>query len=465
MSDWAEAGGSTRWRRLGRGLAALVVVLLAGLGGGGAVQAAGSDDPAALANRQFIQAIQQLRKANTTYDAAEEQKLLTEADRLLEDIITRFPDTDLAVQLITNQFVGDFDFFEFRNRVRGLVCNEPLSSRCFLFRIGNLLPPVETPITTARWDWLALAVAYHHLGDPGRGREIVAPFLSAVRRGLPRDAAERDLYVARALALTEQVSLALDITRHLPDCSTRLYNLADIAEVAAWRNERDLAQTLAEEARQLGAGRNCGNDLAPVVRALTVAGRTTDARTLLLSLVDRPGGRAGEAKGGEPRADCCVPELAVAAADLAEVSRAISLLRSVQEENPWAVAAVLGRLVKRGEGGQALTLLEQVRDPDIRAEAFGEMIDAFLRRNDRAPAEDLLRRLIRLAADEGPRHPGVQAQRARGEHAVHQDARWRATFQQALHTAEHASTLVRRDIGTPLVSTLMRIEVGLALLD
>lgn len=424
------------------------------------VRAAGSDDPAAMANRQFIQAIQLVHKANTSYDAAEEQRQLTEADRLLEDIINRFPDTDLAVQLITNQFVGDFDFFEFRNRVRGLVCNDPLSSRCFLFRIGGLLPPVETPITAARWDWLALAVAYHHLGDPGRAREVIAPFLSAVRRGLPRDAAERDLYVARALALTEQSSLAVDITRRLPDCGTRLYNFADIAEAAAWRNDKEMTQAMAEEARTTAAGRACGTDMAPVVRALLVAGRNNDARTLLLSLVDRPAGRSAE-----PRTDCCVPELAVAAAELTEVNRAISLLRSVQDENPWVVAAVLGRLVKRGEGGQALGYLEQVKDPDVRAECFAEMIDAFLRRNDRAPAEDLLRRLIRLSAEESARHPGVLALRARGEHALYKDARWRSTFQQALHAAEHASTLVRRDIGTPLVSALMRIEVGLTLLD
>ncbi|HYD63895.1 MAG TPA: hypothetical protein VED21_00365, partial [Azospirillum sp.] len=244
------------------------------IGAGAAVLAA----PAAQAqdtgpaNRMFVQAMQIIRQADNTLDTAEEARLLKEADKLLADIIAKYPDSALAVQLVTNQFVGDFDFYEFRGRIKALVCNEPLGSLCFLHRVGELLPPVETPITAARWDWLSLAVAYQQLGDPGRAKEIVSPFVSAVRRGKAADSAGQDLFVARALALMGQAPLALDITRQIADCGTRIYNLGDIGKAAAWRGDAALAGALAEEAKQYAAAHGCSWELGIVVQALLRAG-------------------------------------------------------------------------------------------------------------------------------------------------------------------------------------------------
>lgn len=346
------------------------------------------------ANRLFVQAMQMIRQADNTYDIAEESRFLKEADRLLNEIVVKYPDSALAVQLVTNQFVGDFDFFEFRSRIRSLVCNEPMTSLCFLHRVAEMLPPVETPITAARWDWLSLAVAYNTIGDTARAKEIIAPFVSAVRRGAASDGAGQDLFVARALALMGQNQLALDITRQIPECSTRIYNLADIAKAAAWRGDMALAGQLAEEAKAYATARNCSWELGLVAQTLLRAGKEGAARTLFLNTVETQ-----FSKFRETKTDCCPPELAVAAAELGDTNLALGLLRTVQDENPWTIPAVLGRIARRSDASVALSYAEQVQDLDIRGEALAELIEAALKRGDPTSANELMKRLTRLVDD------------------------------------------------------------------
>src|SRR4051812_21667066 len=164
-------------------LLALLLPVLIFLAAGAVSIGASAQESASNANRQFVQAMQMIQQANSTFDSGEEARLLRDADRLLNEIVQRYPDSAIAVQLITNQFIGDFDVFEFRNRVRALICNDAQSTACFLFRIENLIPPVEYPVSTPRWDWLSLAVAYHLNGGTDKAREIIAPFVGALRRG------------------------------------------------------------------------------------------------------------------------------------------------------------------------------------------------------------------------------------------------------------------------------------------
>jgi len=412
------------------------------------------------ANRLFVQAMQLVRQADNTYDVAEESRLLKEADKLFNEIVTKYPDSPLAVQLVTNQFVGDFDFYEFRSRIRAMVCNEPLTSLCFLHRIGEMLPPVETPISAARWDWLSLAVAYQQIGDVGRAKEIVAPFVSAVRRGGVTDSSGQDLFVARALALMGQTQLALDITRQIADCSTRIYNLADIAKTAAWRGDAGLTNALADEAKTYATTRNCAWELGLVAQTLLRAGKEAQARTLFLNTVETQFSKFKETRG-----DCCPPELAVAAAEMGDATLALNLLRTVQDENPWTIPAVLGRLARRGEAAAALAFAEQVSDMDTRGEALAELVEAAHKRNDPASATDLLRRLNKLVDEAAGRRPGLLAQKAKAEKIFYNDDRWRRSFQLAINAAEKSSNFVRRDIGAPLLAALVRIETGLPMLD
>ena len=97
---------------------------------------------------------------------------------------------------------------------------------------------------------------------------------------------------------------------------------------------------------------------------------------------------------------------------------------------------------------------------------------AILNRNEPAfyciPAsayEALMDKLVKLAAEDGPRRPALIAERARAEKALYRDERWRPSFQQAITAAENASSMTRRDIGGSLVSILIRIETGLPMLD
>ena len=191
------------------GAPAVLALLAAGVAAG-FPSTARAQESTGSANRQFVQAMQLIQQANATFDPAEEARLLRDADRLLNEIVQRYPESPVAVQLITNQFIGDFDVFEFRNRVRALICNEALSTACFLYKIENLLPPIEHPISTPRWDWLSLAVAYHLNGGAERAREIIAPFVGALRRGAATSAEsqEEDLFVARALALNPKLIIA-----------------------------------------------------------------------------------------------------------------------------------------------------------------------------------------------------------------------------------------------------------------
>lgn len=449
-------------RRIAAFLTALVMAAAILIGAGWTAGPAGAQDNGP-ANRLFVQAMQLVRQADNTYDTAEEGRLLKEADRLLNDIVTKFPDSALAVQLVTNQFVGDFDFYEFRGRIKALVCNEPLTSLCFLHRIGEMLPPVETPITAARWDWLSLAVAYQHLGDPGRAKEIVSPFVSAVRRGKATDNSGQDLFVARALALMGQAPLALEITRQIPDCATRIYNLGDIGKAAAWRGDAALATALAEEAKQYVNTHGCSWELGLVVQALLRAGKEAEARTLFLNTVETQFSKFRETR--ELKGDCCPPELALAAAELGDSNLALGMLRNVQDENPWTIPAVLGRLARRGEASTAIAYAEQVQDIDVRGEAFAELIDASIKRNERATAEDLMRRLSKLVEESTGKRPALLAQKAKAERSLYGEERWRTSFQQAINAAERASNFVRRDIGAPLLAALVRIETGLPMLD
>lgn len=419
-----------------------------------------AQDASSPANRLFVQAMQVLEQADTTLDATEEARLLREADKLLRDIIQRYPDSSLAVQLVTNQFVGDFDYYDFRGRVDALVCVEPLGTPCFLHRIAEVLPPVETPVRTARWDWLSLAVAYHLKGDDDRATEIIAPFLSAVRRGAVVDSSGQDLFVGRALALIGQGDLALEITRSISDCSSRIYNLVDIGKAAHWRGDRELTQAMAKEAAAFAQARNCVWEYGLVVQALHRAGLDDDARTLFQRTVDQQ-----VTDFRSKSSDCCPPELAVAAAEIGDANLALNLLRTVEDENPWAIPAVLGRLARRGEVALTTAYAERVPDIDLRGETFAELVDAAMGREDRATADQVFARLAKLTTDAAGRRPVLLAQRAKAERSLYRDEGWRSAFQGALNATDRASNFVRRDIGAPLLAVLVRIESGHPMLD
>lgn len=422
------------------------------------VGALAQSDQAAQANRLFVQAMQAIQKADQTYDQQEQAKYLLEADRLLSDIITRLPESPLAVQLVTNQFIGDFDYVEFRSRIRGLVCAEPQATGCFLHRIELLMPPMEYPINGPRWDWLSLAVAHWHLGAKERVKPIIAPFVLALRRSAPPAEGSQDLFLGRALALTGEPELALRITRTISDCSTRIYNLTDIAEALVWEGNGSRAAEVAEEAAEYARANACAWELGLVAQALLRVGNEGRARTLFLNTVEEQFSRFKDRRG-----NCCPPELAVAAGDLGDANLALGLLRTVQEESPWTVPQVLGKLGARGEKALTLTFADQVADLELKAETYVELIAGALKAGDRKQADLISTRLEGML--KGPdKDPLVLIQRARADRLLFKDQRWRPRFQQALDQSERAGQQ-RRDVAVPFLAALVEIETGLPMLE
>lgn len=422
-------------------------------------QPATVDQVAQQANRRFVEAMQALNKADQTYDQSEQAKYLREADRLLTQIVTETPESPLAVQLITNQFVGDFDYGEFKRRIAGLVCADAQSIACFLHRIEALMTPIEYPIAAPRWDWLSLAVAHHHLGNKDRVRPIIAPFLAAMRRNDPTAEAGQDLFLARALALTGEVPLALDITRGIADCSTRIYNLTDIADALTWKGDKERAGQVADEAAEFARANNCSWELGLVAQALLKTGKESRARTLFLNTVEEQFSRFKDRRG-----TCCPPELAVAAGDLGDPNLALGLLRTVQDESPWTVPQVLGKLGARGEQTITLAYADQVKDPEIRAEAYVELIVGALAHGDRKQAELVSSRLDELLS-RGPVNPLVTLQRARTDKLLGRGEAWRASLQRAITEAERDGSADRRDFASPLLAALVEIGTGKPLLQ
>lgn len=414
-------------------------------------------DANAQANRQFVTAMKSVRAADQTYDPAEQKRLLLEADKLLTDIVTRLPESTLAVQLVTNQFIGDFDYAEFKSRLRSLVCAEPNSSACLLQRIEALIAPVEYPVSAPRWDWLSLAIANYHFGDKDRVKPIVAPFVQAVQTGGITSEISPDLFVGRTLALTGDVDLALRITRGFTDCSTRIYNLSDIVEALVWQGNVQQAAGIAEEATDFARKQGCAWELGLVAQSLLRVGLEARARTLFLNTVEEQFSRFKDRRG-----NCCPPELAVAAGDLGDANLALGLLRTVQEESPWTIPQVLGRLEARGERALTLTYADQLQDVDLKAETYVELIGGALSSKDRAHAELVSARLDKVVSDK--RTPLVLAQRARADKLLYDDQRWRGVFQTALGEAERGIGQ-RRDLAVPLLAALVEIETGHPMLE
>ncbi|MFM2044821.1 MAG: hypothetical protein RLY86_3397 [Pseudomonadota bacterium] len=459
-----RAPGSPPGRRALAGLLAWLGLALTLTLTIGTPAGARADDPVAEANRQFVAAMQAIRTADRAYDTQTQAEKLLEAERLLTDIVTRLPESPLAVQLITNQFIGDFDYVSFKARVRGLACAEAESAACILHRISGLMSPLEDPVVAPRWDWLSLAVAHYRVGSKEPVKPIIAPFLEALRRGTARSAGgtgtSQDLFVSRALALTGEMDRALEITRGIEDCATRIYNLTDIAEVMVWSGDAQKATVLAEEAADYARTHACAWELGLVAQGLLKVGAEDRARTLFLNTVEEQFSRFKDQRG-----TCCPPELAVAAGDLGDANLALGLLRTVQEDSPWTVPQVLGKLAARGEFILTGAYADQIADLELRAETYAELVAGALAAGNRGEAEGFSAR-INAMLSRNPRDPLVLIHRARADRMLHKDDRWRRPFLEALTEAEAGNASAqRRDVSVPLLAALVEIETGKPLLQ
>lgn len=441
-----------------------------------------ADEPNLQANRTFTEAMQLIRKAGATYDTREAVRLLRGADKSLKKIVTDFPESTIAVQLVTNQFIGDFDIMDFRNRIRSLSCERgnyvedflaehgiataagPTTDACFLYRIETLLPALEHPIITARWDWLSLGVSYHLLGQPDRARDIILPFLNALMtKNKVSDNQESLMFLARAMMLINEKDQAQKISLRISDCSAKLYNLMDMTKYSLWNANTVEARQTADQARDYVEDNQCSWQKSIAAQALKITAREVEGKKIYDAIEAEQFNNVRI----ENRDESTPPELAVAAASMGEPEIALSILRVVMEQNPWTISAVVEELGKRGEFDITETFINDMKELDQKAEALATLVETAIKRNDSKRAAAIMAKLNALRAS--PSLPDQQAiilaMRARAEKDLYKDERWRDTMQTALNTADLVEESKRSQVALPLIATLAYIKTGKPQLD
>lgn len=441
-----------------------------------------ADDPNQSANRTFTEAIQNIRRAGATYDMRESVKLLRAADRLLKKIVSDYPESTIAVQLVTNQFIGDFDVLDFRNRIRSLSCERgsyvedflsehgivsatgPNTEACFLYRIETLLTPFENPPQSPRWDWLSLSVAYYMNAQSERSRQIMLPFLNAVQtRTRAGEGQDMMLLLSRAMMLTGQSEQAQAMMQRIGDCTVRLTGMAGMVRFALWNNQDGEAHDRADNIQSFADENQCNWQKPLVAQMLMLTGRKLEATKIYETI------KADQFTNirAEDRAENTPPDLAVAAAMLDESEEALAMLRTVMDGNPWAVTAVLGAMAQRGFYDEAENFINELKNQSQKAEALASLVDAAMKAGDKKRATQFMGSLAALKTS--PASPQEQVEvlssRARGEKALYRDDRWRETFETALNTADLVDETKRMQAAEPLIAALAYIKTGQPQLD
>jgi tetratricopeptide (TPR) repeat protein len=441
-----------------------------------------ADSPQENANRTFVEAVQLIRRANTTLDTREAVRLLRGADNLLKKIVSDYPESTVAVQLTTNQFIGDFDILEFRSRIRSLSCERggyvedflseygvatatgPLTEACFLYRMETLMAPVEMPIVTARPDWLSLAVAYYIYGQQDRAREIIQPFLSLLRKSSGSgDTQDSFVFMARALALTGAFDQAIKIGERLNDCSNRLYLLMELLKITLNQGEQSGAKLLADQIKNYVNTNQCAWQKGLVATALYMTDRRGEAKLLYeKAMAEQTANLKPEEKG-----ETTPPDLVMAAALMDDPATTLSMLRSVQGRSPWIVAPVLEALAQRGYKGAASDFVDEINEPERRAEAYAALIGTLVPKGEDKKTSALMTKLQNTPVNPSQafQQSMLLALRAWAERAYFKDERWREAFQSALNAAERVDEDQRIKIMPPLLATLMQIKTNKRVLN
>lgn len=462
-----------------RGLLSFFLVFALAFGGASLAHARDAQEDA---NRTFVEAVQLVKRANSTLDTRETVRLLRAADSMLKKIINDYPESPVAVQLVTNQYIGDFDIMEFKSRVRSLSCERggyvedflsdygvatatgPLTEACFLYRMETLMAPIEMPATSARPDWLSLAVAYYIYGQPERAREIIQPFLQLLHKSSSAsDAQDSFIFMARALALTGAFDRAMEIGSRINDCANKLYFLMEMLKISLYQDQEGTSRLLADQIKDYVEANSCSWQKGLVATALYLTGRKGEAKVVYEKAV----AEQYTATKPEERSESTSPDLVLAAANLDDAPTVLAMLRAVRDRNPWLAAPVLETLATRGFDEPAGDFVEEITEPERKGEAYAALVSALVGRGATKQAGVYFDKLINI-----PINPSQAAQksqllalRAWAEKILYKDDRWRNSFQSALNAAERVDDSDRIKIMPALLGTLMQIKTNHHVLD
>ncbi len=429
------------------------------------------------ANRTFVEAIKLVRRANVTLDTREAVRLLRGADDLIKKIIADYPESTLAVQLSTNQFIGDFDYMEFKSRIRGLSCERgsyvedflseygistatgPTTEACFLYRTETLMTPIEEPLTAARPDWLSLAVAYYLYGQQERAREIVLPFLSLLRKSSATpDTQDSFVFLARTLALTGAFDQALRMAERINDCTNRLNLVSELMKITLSQGDNNGAKLLADQIKDYVDTNQCNWQKGLAAQALFLTDRKGDAKIIY----EKAAAEQYSAVKPEERAETTPPDLVMAAGLMDDPATTIAMLRAVMDRNPWVVAPALEELAEREYYAPVMDFVDDIKEPERRAEAYAALISVFVKKNESKRATSLMSKLneIHVTPAQAFQQSQLLALKAYAEKQYYKDERWRDTFQSAVNAAERVDEENRTKLLPPLLATLMQIKTN-----
>lgn len=426
----------------------------------------------------FVEAVQLVRKADNTYDSRESVRLLRNANQLLKKIVSSYPQSAIAVQLSTNQLIGDFDVSEFEARIRALSCEPgnyvegflaeygitaatgPLTEACFLYRMESLLDPPEQPLMAARTDWLSVAVGYGLTGQPERARAIILPFLGLLRKNGPGDAQDSYPALARALALTGANDLAQQVTDRVSDCTARLTTMLHELKSAQMRNDDAAARNMADAIREYADANQCDWQKGIAVQAYSLTGQEKEAKALFDRLTGLPNDGAGT-NGNTP------PELVIAASMGAEPEVALQMARGLSDKEANAMLSVVRNLAARGELQAAHDLTIEIKDTTRRALALAALVNGAMQKNDEKQASAYMSELanMRSNAVQSTEQAGILTAIARAEKARYKDDRWRGTIQAALNALERVEEGSKSALITNLAAAVVFIKTGKGALD
>ena len=100
------------------------------------------------ANELLVEAVQLLQSAEGTADAAERLRLSEEALGNLNEIVKRYPSTDLAVKLITGQAIGNISLESVAEAI-GKACLASPNYACAIAQALTIVEAIENPLNIA----------------------------------------------------------------------------------------------------------------------------------------------------------------------------------------------------------------------------------------------------------------------------------------------------------------------------
>ena len=132
----------------------------------------------AAANKLFVEAIRLVQKADAEMKPEEQVRLYEQVLKNLDEIVAKYPGSDLTIKLLTGQSIGDFSKAGVQNKLKNDKCLlKP--ALCFLataLAVTKLIPDADDKVDPFN----AIATAYAKMGETGKAKEYLAKAMKII---------------------------------------------------------------------------------------------------------------------------------------------------------------------------------------------------------------------------------------------------------------------------------------------